>query len=358
MKKQTKTILASFLASFLALAAALAGCKTDMFELRTDKPSLGDSDYALFCSPDDVQTTTGRIANDAAVVKVLWWLKANQQKDGSWSDGPCPVAATALAVLAFIEHGEGPWHVDFGGTVISACEYLMGHVSETNGMVRVLGAENDERALPIMTMALCEIYGLTRNPNVERPAELCLRRLLFDVRTGLVDGSLRERREFLKWTAIALRAGVYATRRTNIKMEGLDKLLAQVEALADGVADDGYYGSMRRYQRAMKKGANKEDVVKFIAWGKMKKKAFAKALKEEDGLMTGANGVLHRKCFLDGGISTKSSGLGRTADSALGVIELMIGGAGGRTLPLQPTSEDNENTTIPSKSDAMVDVDI
>ena len=115
--------------------------------------------------------------------------------------------------------------------------------------------------------------------------------------------------------------------------------MMQVEALADEIADDGYYGSMRMYRRAMKKGANKEDVDKYIAWVKIRKTAFAKGLKEEEGLTTGANGVLHRKCFLDGGIGITPSGLGRTADSALGVIELMIGGAGGRTIPLQPMSE-------------------
>ena len=59
-----------------------------------------------------------------AVVKALHWLKASQNKDGSWSKAH-PVAMTGFAVLAFLGHCETPQSPVFGDTVLRGITYLV-----------------------------------------------------------------------------------------------------------------------------------------------------------------------------------------------------------------------------------------
>ena len=101
--------------------------------------------------PENCEPTPGTVAEDPLVINVLWWLKAHQQEDGSWNDGPCPVASTSLAVCAILSRGEypysfSPYQKDFRDMFILASEYLLGCVSVTNGVVHVLGSDQDERA--------------------------------------------------------------------------------------------------------------------------------------------------------------------------------------------------------------------
>ena len=290
--------------------------------------------------PDDVEPKPGMVARDGAVGKVLWWLKATQQKDGSWNDGPCPVAATALGVCAFLSHGDFPYsnslhEKDFSGTVIAASEYVMGCVSETNGVLRIRGGEDDERVLPIVTKALCEIYGMTQNPNVRPSAVRCLRHLVSRARSGLASGAWQGKDELLLWTAEALWAGRLSMMETLPKeeMDCLDELCARVFELTSGLGDSGYCGGMRRYWAWMRAGATKKDAEEYRDWMKGKKTAFVKALKEDQEKIADTKGVLHGRGFLSESIDAKPSGLGVSADSALGVMELMIGGGGGRNLP-------------------------
>ena len=286
--------------------------------------------------PDDGEAPPGMDANyvarEGAVGKVLWWLKATQQKDGSWNDGPCPVATTALGVCAFLSHGDfpysnSPYAKDFSGTVIAASEYVMGCVSETNGVLRIRGGEDDERALPIVTMALCEIYGMTQNPNVRPIAVRCLRHLVSRARSGLASGAWQGKDELLLWTAEALRAGRLSMMETLSKeeMDCLDGLCAQVSELTSGLNDNGYCGGRRRYWAWMRAGATEKDAEEYFNWRRGKKTAFVKALKEDQEKIADAKGILHSKGFLSGSIDAKPSGLGVSADSALGVMELMIG---------------------------------
>ncbi len=290
--------------------------------------------------PDDVEPKPGMVARDGAVGKVLWWLKATQQEDGSWNDGPCPVATTALGVCAFLAHGEfpgcySPYAKDFSGTVIAASEYVMGCVSETNGVLRIRGGEDDERALPIVTMALCEIYGMTQNPNVRPSAVRCLRHLVSRARSGLASGAWQGKDELLLWTAEALWAGRLSMRLSMMEtlskeeMDCLDGLCANVFELTSGLNDNGYCGGRRRYWAWMRAGATEKDAEEYRDWMIGKKTAFVKALKEDQEKIADAKGVLHGRGFLSESIDAKPSGLGVSADSALGVMELMIGGTGG-----------------------------
>jgi len=317
--------------------------------------------------PDDVEPKPGTVARDGAVGKVLWWLKATQQEDGSWNDGPCPVATTALGVCAFLAHGEfpyspSPYAKDFSGTVIAASEYVMGCVSETNGVLRIRGGEDDERALPIVTMALCEIYGMTRNPDAMETAVLCLRHLVSRAHSGLASGEWQGKDELLLWTAEALRAG-----KENMKLERhfgkegkdrLDKLFANVFELTSGLNDNGYCGGRRRYWAWMRVGVTKKDDEEYRDWMIGKKTAFVKALKEDQEKIADAKGVLHGRGFLSESIDAKPSGLGVSADSALGVMELMIGGGSNIPRAIMPSGFRPPDHSSLTNGDAGVSVDI
>ena len=314
--------------------------------------------------PENREPTSGTVAVDPPVYNVLWWLKAHQQKNGSWNDGPCPVTATALGICAFLAHGESPYSPspyakDFTGTVIAASEYVMGCVSETNGVLRIRGGEDDERSLPIVTMALCELYGMTRNPDAKENAVLCLRHLVGRARSGLESGEWQKKDELLLWTAEALWAG-----KANMKLERhfgkegknrLDELCANLFELTSGLNDNGYCGGRRRYWAWMSADATKKDGEEYFNWRRGKEAAFVKALKEDQEKITDTKGILHSKGFLSESIDTKPSGLGVSADSALSVMELMIGGGGMRNLPIIEESSDNAQ---PTNDDVSVSVEI
>ena len=314
--------------------------------------------------PENREPTSGTVAVDPPVYNVLWWLKAHQQKNGSWNDGPCPVAATALGICAFLAHGEfpyspSPYAKDFTGTVIAASEYVMGCVSETNGVLRIRGGEDDERSLPIVTMALCELYGMTRNPDAKENAVLCLRHLVGRARSGLESGEWQKKDELLLWTAEALWAG-----KANMKLERhfgkegknrLDELCANLFELTSGLNDNGYCGGRRRYWAWMSADATKKDGEEYFNWRRGKEAAFVKALKEDQEKITDTKGILHSKGFLSESLDAKPSGLGVSADSALSVMELMIGGGGMRNLPIIEESSDNAQ---PTNDDVSVSVEI
>lgn len=322
----------------------------------------------ITASPEDGEVKPGMDASyearEGAVYKVLWWLKTTQQKDGSWNDGPCPVAATALGICAFLAHGEypyspSPYAKDFTGTVIAASEYVMGCVSETNGVLRIRGGEDDERSLPIVTMALCELYGMTRNPDAKENAVLCLRHLVGRVRTGLESGEWQKKNELLLWTAEALWAAMWSMSKVGALSEEekscQNELRVKVLELTSRLNDNGYSGGRRRYCAWMSAAATKKDGEEYFNWRRGKEAAFVKALKEDQEKIADTKGILHSKGFLSESIDAKPSGFGVSADSALGVMELMIGGGGRRNLPIIEESSDNAQ---PTNDDVSVSVEI
>ena len=112
---------------------------------------------------------------EAAVMKVLWWLKAHQNTDGSWGNAN-KVANTALAVLTYLAHGEhpgspSPYTRDFGPTVQSALDYLIGSIYVGNdNLPHFQGTDGNEYSFLIGTYALCEAFAMTKNPNCKEAA--------------------------------------------------------------------------------------------------------------------------------------------------------------------------------------------
>ena len=67
-----------------------------------------------------------------AVVEGLRWLKATQNKDGSWGNRH-RVAMTGLALLAYLGHCETPYSEEFGESVTAAIVYLVDTAMKNDG---------------------------------------------------------------------------------------------------------------------------------------------------------------------------------------------------------------------------------
>ena len=171
-------------------------------------------------------TLGGNSETERAVMKALRWLKKTQRSDGSWV-GSSPAAMTGFAVLTYLAHGETPQSEEFGETVQRALEYLMGGVYEAGGTLKIRGSDGNEYAFLIATYALCEAYGMTRNPNVQEVAAKCLARIIRGQSpTGgwdykLNSTSTRDDLSFGGWALQALKAG----RLAELKVEGLEAAL-------------------------------------------------------------------------------------------------------------------------------------
>ena len=159
------------------------------------KPATQDS-VALIKSPVTMKSMTGSrnpgsigmmtrggagygdAQTEGAVLKALRWLKKTQNPNGSWN--PQPVANTGLAILAFLAHGETPASKEFGSTVEKALDFLINahYVDKKTGLSKFKGSDGAEYAFLIGTYALCEAYGMTRNPNTKTVAMQTLQRIV------------------------------------------------------------------------------------------------------------------------------------------------------------------------------------
>lgn len=165
----------------------------------------------------------GDAATEAAVYKVLRWLKYKQNKE-TGAIGNLPT--TSLAVLVYLAHGETPSNSkEFGETVRKAIQYLVdAQVDGKGGVPTFKGTDGHEYATLIATYALCEAYGMTKNPMVRDAAMKTLTRIVNNQsETGGWDykinkGSTRDDMSFEGWALQALKAGKLA----GLHPDGLD----------------------------------------------------------------------------------------------------------------------------------------
>ncbi len=170
----------------------------------------------------------GDAATESAVYKVLRWLKYKQVPDTGANGTPGDIgglANTALAVLVYLAHGETPSSSkEFGETVRRAIQSLVDRQYERNGVVTFKGTDGHEYATLIATYALCEAYGMTKNPMVRDAAMKSLTRIVNNQsETGGWDycinkDSTRDDMSFEGWALQALKAGKLA----GLHPDGLD----------------------------------------------------------------------------------------------------------------------------------------
>jgi len=176
----------------------------------------------------------GDAITEATVLKCLWWLKAKQDKDGSWGGGSSRLANTALAMLTYLAHGEypgspSPYRKDFGPVVEKGVQWLVDALvpPTSQSPARMKGADGNEYAFLIATYALCEAYGMTKNPNCKETAMVTLERIIKGQSpTGGWDykinpNSTRDDLSFAGWALQALKAGKMA----GLHPEGLDECI-------------------------------------------------------------------------------------------------------------------------------------
>lgn len=112
-------------------------------------------------------------AGDAIVMRALRWLKMQQNKDGSWNSGGYATAATSLALLTYLAHGETPNDSpEFGETVGRALQFLVNTQDKSTGLFKFKDGNNYSH--PIAVYALSEAFSMTRNPMVKEAAEAAL----------------------------------------------------------------------------------------------------------------------------------------------------------------------------------------
>lgn len=200
-------------------------------------PVLGGRDSGTIGVATGGGPLVGDSSTEGTVLKILWWLKARQNTDGSWGSAN-KVANTAFAVLTFLAHGECPngesrYRRDFGTAMQRGVEYLLAALATDESRVpRFAGSDGNEYSFLIGTYALCEAYGMTKNPNCREAAETCLARIVAGQSpTGGWDyklnrASTRDDLSFAGWAIQALKAGKMA----GLHPEGLDAALKRAVA--------------------------------------------------------------------------------------------------------------------------------
>jgi len=182
-----------------------------------------------------------------AVLRALRWLAVNQHPDGSW--GSTKPAMTALALLAYLAHGETSRSEEFGPVVEKALSFLL-DAQEPDGHFK--GRDGHDYTHPIVTYALCEAYSMTRNPTIKDAA---VKALDVVVRGQNPSGgfnynlkpSTRNDTSYMAWCAQALKAGEVAG--LGAVVDGLGNVLKKAVlgfranyGERDGVGGFGYTG--------------------------------------------------------------------------------------------------------------------
>jgi hypothetical protein len=129
----------------------------------------------------------GTATTEASVLAGLEWLKKHQKSDGGWSlVGPYPdgalmedrCAATALALLAFQGYGAtnkaGATSPDFHDVVERGWNFLLKMQDKDGFFVHEGTHQSRAYAQAQASIAICEIYGMTKDPKFKKPAQLAL----------------------------------------------------------------------------------------------------------------------------------------------------------------------------------------
>ena len=124
---------------------------------------------------------------EAAVAQGLRWLSRHQADDGHWSlqhfdrhgdcNGRCDgqghgtqnVGATGLALLPFLGAGQTHTRGIYQDTVARGARWLIAQQKSDGSLIRRRSATMYEHG--IASIALCELYALTQDPALEKPAQ-------------------------------------------------------------------------------------------------------------------------------------------------------------------------------------------
>jgi prenyltransferase/squalene oxidase-like repeat protein len=126
----------------------------------------------------------GNATTEAAVQAGLKWLAKVQQKDGSWSligkysNGALSenrAAATAMALLAFQGNGHTHRKGDYKRNVASGWKWLLSQQGAEGDFFRTGPYPQRFYTEGQCTIALCELYGMSKDERFREPAERAVR---------------------------------------------------------------------------------------------------------------------------------------------------------------------------------------
>jgi hypothetical protein len=135
----------------------------------------------------------GTALTEAAVQAGLKWLSRMQQRDGSWSlKGPYSdgamgenrAAATAMALLAFQGAGHTHQQGEFKQNVEKGWYWLLKQQDEQGNFFHEGGFNQAFYTQGQCTIALCELYGMTRDEKFKPPAERAVKYCLQSQSSG------------------------------------------------------------------------------------------------------------------------------------------------------------------------------
>ncbi len=187
----------------------------------------------------------GTAMTEGAVVKGLEWLKRHQQRDGMWSllgnyaDGAPTenrVAATAMALLAFQGHGSTHQYGPYKDVVARAWNALIKKQDAEGNFFLTGGHHHRLYTHAQATIALCELYGMTKDATLKDASE---RALAYCYKAQSPQGGWRyapggaSDTSVTGWFVMALQSG---------RMSGLDVpvvTLDKISAFLDTATTDG-----------------------------------------------------------------------------------------------------------------------
>lgn len=195
----------------------------------------------------------GNATTEAAVADGLLWLKRNQKRDGSWSlkgpyqDGGITEnqnAATAMALLAF--QGAGHTHKvgEHKDVVAKGWAWLLKQQADNGSFVpRGVPDHHQLYTHAQATIALCELYGMTKDKAYHEPAKKAVQ---FAVNAQAEEGGWRYHPKQGSDTSVT---GWFVMALQSAMMAGLEvpsPNLSNINKFLDTVAVDG--GRRYRYR--------------------------------------------------------------------------------------------------------------
>lgn len=143
-----------------------------------------------------VERGGGSEGSERSVVLALKWLAAHQERDGGWNfdhtRGPCKGqcshpgmippsrnAATAMALLPFLGAGQTHKEGEYKETVQRGLTFLVQSAKVNNGMADLSDAGGRMYSHGMASIALCEAYAMTADPDLLQPAQFALNYIVF-----------------------------------------------------------------------------------------------------------------------------------------------------------------------------------